>query len=299
MIPQALLGISNLPELENFIRQSLSQLLHDIHSPSTLGDVWTAIRSLPGFQILPTKWPVWTTREKKVFWDQFSQDMERLAYATRPYCLRCGECCRKGSPTLYQEDIEIIRKGIVPRESLITLRQGETGFSFETQDLMILPEERLKVREKPGIRECLYFNPDSGGCAIYETRPIQCRDLECWNPEKFQDLSSRTFLSRKDLINPADRLLPVMEAHEERCSIRRFRGILATRRAGGASLQDEALEMISYDLHLRGFLQERHGLKAEALTFLFGRPLSILLPAFGFKLEDVEGSAPKLTPLYL
>jgi Fe-S-cluster containining protein len=242
-------------------------------------------------------WKAESLEDKEIFWDQCCRDMERLAYATRPYCLRCGECCRKSSPTLYREDFETVRRGIIPRETLITLRQGEMGFSHETGDVVILSEERLKIREKPGRQECLYLEPESGRCAIYENRPLQCRFLECWNPEKFNDLSRRSFLSRKNLINTDDRLLPVLEAHEVRCSLPRFRGLLAAIREGGPSLQEEALEMISYDLHLRGFLRESHGLGMEALGFLFGRPLLAMLPAFGFRLEDEPGRPARLIRL--
>jgi len=297
MIPSPILEKKTLLEAENFIQQSLSQLLQAIHSPSAMEEIWPALQSRPAFQDLLKNWADWGFREKEFSWDQCCREMERMAYATRPYCLRCGECCQKGSPTLYLEDIEIVRKGIIPRENLITLRQGETGFSQENQELMVLPEERLKVREKPGSHECLYYDPGSSGCAVYENRPLQCRNMECWNPENFKGLSSRTFLSRKDLLNPADRLLPVLDAHEVKCSLHRFRMLLNALKVGGPSAQEDALEIISYDLHLRRFLEEKYALKPEALSFLFGRPLLFLLPAFGFTLEEYTEDRIKLVPI--
>ncbi len=143
--------------------------------------------------------------------------MEKAAYATRPYCLRCGDCCRQGSPTLYVEDMTILRQGIIKRLDLLTLRPGEIGFSNATQDLVLLPEERIKIKEKPGGRECLFLDSETKGCSIYEDRPLQCRVMECWNPDNFQGLNSHTFLSRKELLNPDDPLIPIIESHTKRC----------------------------------------------------------------------------------
>jgi Fe-S-cluster containining protein len=271
-------------------------MLQEIHSPASFQEVWPAFQSEPSFRQAIGLWTDWSKDRREAHWLVLSRALERKAYATRPYCLRCGECCRKGSPTFYREDIELVRLGVVQREQLITLRPGEVGFSQETRGLVVLAEERLKIREKPGSRECLFFASAGGSCTIYGHRPVQCRNLECWNPEGSEKPASLVFLKRKDLINPDDPLLAVMENHDTKCSPENLEKALKKISAGEASSQEEALEMLSFDRDLRHLLGEKYGLSPDQLTFLFGRPLQDLLPALGYRMgkgpEDGLGSDP-------
>ncbi len=203
-----------------------------------------------------------------------------------PYCLRCGDCCRQGSPTLYVEDMTILRQGIIKRLDLLTLRPGEIGFSNATQDLVLLPEERIKIKEKPGGRECLFLDPETKGCSIYEDRPLQCRVMECWNPDNFQGLNSHAFLSRKELLNPDDPLIPIIESHTKRCGVTDLQEALSGIKKGMAAAQDEALDILFFDQHLREYLNQEQGIALENQVFLIGRPVSDLIYSFGFRIEE-------------
>jgi Fe-S-cluster containining protein len=272
-------------EIEIHLKRSLERMLQEIHSPASFQEVWPIFQAEPSFRQAFGQWAGWSEDRRENHWLVLSRALERKAYATRPYCLRCGECCRKGSPTFYREDLEIVRRGVVQREQLIALRPGEVGFSHEAQGLVVLAEERLKIREKPDSRECLFFLSASGDCTIYDHRPLQCRNLECWNPEGFEKLTPRVFLKRKDLINPDDPLLAVMESHDTKCSPENLKKALRKISEGGPSNQEEALDMLSFDRQIRQLLEEKYGLSPDQLTFLFGRPLPDLLPALGYRME--------------
>jgi Fe-S-cluster containining protein len=225
-------------------------------------------------------------------WEALCREMEKAAYATRPYCLRCGDCCRQGSPTLYLADMPILRQGSIRRVDLITLRDGEIGFSNATQDLILLPEERIKVKEKPGGRECIFLDAETKGCNIYEDRPLQCRVMECWNPDTFQGLDGYEFLSRNELLNPEDPLIPIIESHTKRCSVSDLQEALSRTKKGFAAAQDEALDILFFDRHLREYLTQEQGIGPENQVFLIGRPVSDLIYSFGFRIE--EGSDGKI-----
>jgi Fe-S-cluster containining protein len=284
-------------EIEILIRHLLEKMLSEIHSPSTIEALWPEIESQSCFQEMRRYWSGWKRSYREGQWEAWCREMEALAYGTRAYCLLCGECCQKGSPSLHAEDINALRQGVINRSDLMTLRFGEIGFSAAQNDLVLVSEEQVKLKEKSGSRECLFFNSEENKCRIYENRPLQCRIMECWNPEGFKTLEGRRFLSRKDLLNPDDPFIPIIEAHSKRCDLSRLHDILGRRQKGGAFSQQEVLEMVLYDQHLREFLREKQGLSDEHLEFLFGRPLRELLSVFGLQLEVDEEGTFKVSPM--
>ncbi len=284
-------------EIEILAKQTLDHLLKEIHSPAELGEVWPDLQAKDVFQNLIRYWSGWNKAHRESRWKVLCRELEKTAYGTRPFCLRCGECCQKSSPTLYIDDLGIIRRGIIKRTELITLRCREIGFSNVTNDLVVLTEERVKVKEKQGNRHCLFFNPEDRSCRIYDNRPLQCRVMECWNPNEYQSLDSRRFLSRKDLLNPDDPLIPLIEAHEKHCALSRLQKALSRIRQGDISAREEALDIIFYDQHLRRLLDDQKGIRPENQVFLIGRPLSELIPSLGFGFENDKDGAPKLVPL--
>jgi Fe-S-cluster containining protein len=280
----------NSNEVEAKSKQSLERLLIGIHSSASLDDLWPTIQTNSVYQDLFENWFSWAEPYRERRWQALCREMEKAAYATRPYCLHCGDCCRQGSPTLSVKDIPLLRQGIIKRMDLLTLRAGEIGFSNDTQDLVLLPEERIKVKEKPGSRECLLLDPETNSCRIYEDRPLQCQAMECWNPENFDDLNSQQFISRKQLLNPDDPLIPIIESHSRRCAVSALQEALSRIKKGVAAAQEEALDILFFDQHLREYLTQEQGIDPESQMFLIGRPVSDLIHSFGFRIEeDREG----------
>ena len=101
--------------------------------------------------------------------------LERLAGAKA--CLACGTCCVTSSPTLYQEGLALVHSGAIPLKNLFTLRAGERAFSARLGKSAPLEAELIKLAEASGggcvyLQDCL--------CSAYESRPLQCRTLKCW-----------------------------------------------------------------------------------------------------------------------
>jgi Fe-S-cluster containining protein len=286
---------NNGPEaIETECRQSLERLLREIHSPASGDDLWPGIQAGPLYQDLFRNFSSWAESYRERRWEALCREIEKAAYTTRPYCLRCGDCCRQGSPSLYMEDLPILRRGVIKRMDLLTLRSGEIGFSSADQDLILLPEERIKIKEKPGGRECRFLDSENNGCGIYEDRPLQCRVMECWNPENFQDLEDQEFLSRKELLNPDDPLVPIIESHTIRCAVDDLQRALIRAQRGFVEAQEEAIEILFFDQHLREYLDREQGISPENQVFLIGRPVSDLLRSFGFRIEEDKDGQPAL-----
>jgi Fe-S-cluster containining protein len=281
---------NNGPEaIETECRHSLERLLRKIHSHASLDDLWPGIQASPVYQDLFRNFSSWTETYRERRWEAWCREMEKAVYETRPYCLQCGECCRQGSPTLYVEDRPILLKGIIRRLDLMTLRAGEIGFSNATHDLVLLPEERIKVKEKQGGRECLFLDSETNACRIYDDRPLQCRAMECWNPENFQSLDGQAFLSRKELFNPDDPMIPIIESHAKRCAISDLQEALSRIKKNVDAAQDQALDILFFDQHLREYLSREQGITPENQVLLIGRPVFDLIQSFGFRIEEDMG----------
>ncbi len=53
-----------------------------------------------------------------------------------------------------------------------------------------------------------------------------------------------------------------------------------------AAAQDEALDILFFDQHLREYLNQEQGIAHENQVFLIGRPVSDLIYSFGFRIEE-------------
>ncbi len=197
------------------------------------------------------------------------------------HCRRCGECCRHTSPTLHYQDIELIHRGVVSVKDLYTLRPGQRVYDNIRQRPSYLEDELIKVKERPGTRQCIFYNPLSVSCSIYQQRPTQCRVFFCERPELLKGLFSQKKPTRQDIINDAE-MLKIIDAHNRRVDMRAFVRKVESLRGE----IDEALaELILYDLHFRDFIHERLRIPRQELSFYFGRPLSEILKDHGLELE--------------
>jgi Fe-S-cluster containining protein len=281
-------------DLETHARQALRDILAAIQSPAAYESVWVEVAGSGPYRKLFKHWENWNPKQRENGWEGLARVVEKTAYATRPYCLKCGTCCRKGSPSLYQEDLPLVLRGVIKRTDLMTLRKGEIGYSNEQNELIQLSRELVKIQEKPGTRECLFFQGESGACGIYETRPLQCRTLECWNPREFQRLETGRPLNRLDLLDPLDPVLPLIKVHEEKCDLMNLeRGL---QRAGDQQKdgQDRVMEGLGFDRHAREFLGETYGFRPEHLVFLLGRPLTEVVASFGYRIGLDSGGRLKV-----
>lgn len=230
------------------------------------------------------------TRTEEEIWTQVRGRLVKAAYETRPHCIRCGECCSGGSPTLLPEDIALFRNDILKPSDVVTIRRGEPVYSNREEKAESAGSEMLKIREKAGEKTCSFYEKWDKSCRIYESRPQQCRKQECWNQEAFDEVSETARLGRKALLEAVAPLWKIIERHEERCSHDEFARIMTRLGATKGQTVEEVLEMLRFDHHVREFLRENFELDPDSIDFFLGRPLSAFLGFYGLKLEEKEGS---------
>ena len=103
-----------------------------------------------------------------------------MSQAPRTHCIRCGECCLEGSPSLHTKDLELIDKGDIERGILYTIRKGELVRDNVQGKMVIVDQEMIKIKEKQRERGgCSLYNEREKACLKYEKRPIQCSVLKC------------------------------------------------------------------------------------------------------------------------
>jgi len=206
-------------------------------------------------------------------------------------CERCGECCIQGSPTLHLSDFKLFEDNILSMGDVYTLRKGELVYDNVGEELDYLKEEMIKIRERPGTKVCIFFDEDSGGCRIYDTRPYQCVYFECWNPRKFLETLNEEKLSREDLFFQNRTVRELIHAHEERCSYKALEELFEKTQGGSRESADRILDILAYDTSIRPFISEKLGIPEEGMDLIFGRPLTATIKMFGYRVDrDGEGN---------
>ena len=235
----------------------------------------------------------WQTPEcnRQSTWQELVDCGTRACRNISPVCVRCGECCRSSSPILYSPDLLLVRKEEIPLRELITLRIDEPATSPFADKPFTLTAECVKVREKPGSSECVFFDSEEEQCSIHEHRPYQCQAQSCWDESGVEGLMSLKILTRRDLFAGVDALLEIMDDHDRRCSFGKLADAFEDlEKSKGANI-DEVVDLIAYEDHFRHFAAERMNLPEDALDLFFGRSLSSRVRLFGFRVDHgTDGS---------
>lgn len=233
----------------------------------------------------------WPLDHEGALLPEVSEALIRAAYATRPYCVRCGVCCTLGSPTLTEADEDLLFNGALRFSDLITLRKGETAYSAVTRSAAPLEREMIKIREQPGTKTCVFHDPEKSGCGIYETRPVQCRAQKCWDPESYAKTTAGPPLDRARVLRSAGIIREIVSRHEARCGRETFSRVMARLAATKGRSVADAVDMLAFDDHVRKFVMEKLGVADRELDFYFGRSLIEALEPYGLKvLAEADGS---------
>jgi Fe-S-cluster containining protein len=205
----------------------------------------------------------------------------------RTHCIRCGTCCRSGSPTLHAEDAEKVLNGVVNPANLYTIRRGEVVRDNIKGGLAVLSEERIKVRERerpPYPSACGLYDYADKACEIYENRPAQCAALECWDTSTFMRLYGQPRLERRDIIRD-EKVFALIEEHEQRCAYVEIERVIKKIGAEGKKAISHLIDIIQYDHRVRHIAVHEFGQSAQGMDLLFGRGLIHTLVMFGLKAE--------------
>jgi Fe-S-cluster containining protein len=207
----------------------------------------------------------------------------------RDHCIRCGTCCRSGSPTLHEEDAALVIEGVIPVASLYTIRRGEVvRDNVHGGGLALVGTERIKVKERdepPLHGACTFYSHPEKACTIYGQRPSQCAALECWNPKAFMEVYERPRAGRTHVIEDPD-VLGFIEEHESVCGYAVVdRAVKAIGREGKTAVEG-LIRILQEDHRFRAQAVQSLGVPEEALGFVLGRPLTRTLHMFGLRLEE-------------
>ena len=225
------------------------------------------------------------TRTQEEIWKQVRERLLEAAYATRPYCIKCGECCSNGSPTLSISDMNLFESGILGPKDVFTLRKGEIVFDSQIEKSVANEQERIKIREIPEDKTCIFYQKSNRECSIYDQRPTQCRIQECWAPNS-DAYTINAPMTRRRLLEAAGDIWKIIEKHEERCSYEDLSREISRLAATKGQTVENVLEFLSFDHHVREFVSEKLGIGAETLDLLFGRPLKDSLKFYGLTLDE-------------
>jgi Fe-S-cluster containining protein len=219
---------------------------------------------------------------------------QKMHEQNRTNCIRCGKCCTGSSPSLLKEDLALFASGVLSYSNTIAVRKGERVRSHSDGQIYESFMELIKIRCKEQGPVCVFYNDDE--CGIYENRPSQCRQYECWRPLDLYGGLEKNALGREELFGSVDTLIEIIGRHEEKCSYKRLSGAFDRIAGGDEDAVEEIMDMLQYDTYIRPFLQEKFNLPGDALDLLLGRPLTHTVNEFGFKVVR-EGDDYILLPI--
>lgn len=242
------------------------------------------------------RWPKMDGNQRLKAWKILQEYSDQAVHDILPTCVQCGECCRKGSPTLHVEDLELLKQGKLPWAQLVSLRQGEPVRSPLEQKVFFLLDERIKVREKPGAQECIFLESSTDRCSIYTDRPLQCRAQACWDASEAEELSKQAYLTRRDIFADVEVLQDIIAQHHQRCSFAKLQDAVKRIEEDGENAADELVELLAYEDHFRNFFSQQFNIPEENLDLVFGRSFADLVSIFGLRVVKEPDGTRRLVP---
>jgi Fe-S-cluster containining protein len=253
-----------------------------------------AIEKAGGYSETYRGWNDLPPEERAEAWRRLITASRAEVEASGETCLRCGDCCVISGPTLLLSDLDLLHKETITWNDLYTLRPGDLGASREGS-AMPLKEERLKVREVPGTKQCTFYLAATQSCRIYDNRPEQCRRQQCWG-EPPPPPAPGEFLTREHLFTKVPEIWDLIKAHQERCNLQSLKKILEDVAAGREEASEPLFEALHFDHYLRKMLQEDWGLAPAVTELILGRPVTRFLKDMGFQATLTLEGVFRLTP---
>lgn len=195
----------------------------------------------------------------------------------------------------------MVDSGIIRLKHLMTFRQGEPVYDNVSGSIAPAVTDIVKIKSiRQSNSDCVYYETAPKGCRIYHHRPSECSALQCWDTRKIEAMYNCRRLTRRHLLFNVSGLWDLVTHHQERCDyaiIAELADRIRQRRQAAAA-EEELLELIRFDGHLREITLERGNLDPGILDFLFGRPLSFTIQLFqlgilktdsGVRIEPTSG----------
>ena len=243
-----------------------------------------------------SRWANMTGDQRVEGWKRLLECCDLNLKEMFPICVSCGDCCREGSPTLIEDDLELLGDDGIRWDQLVTLRKGEPAFSPFSKAPLYLDVEMIKVRQKDGSSACLLLDNGDDTCSIYADRPTQCRVQACWDPQLAKQLAELPPLSRHKILAGVEPVLALIDEHDRRCSFGTMRELFEELKKTEGKNVEDVEGLLAFDDHVRQFAREQLNVPDDALELFFGRPLSDRVKLFGFRVERGADGTSTLMP---
>lgn len=190
-------------------------------------------------------------------------------------CKRCGTCCKKGGPSFHVGDRALIEDGLIPAKYLYTIREGEPVRDNISEKVVYAASDIIKIKGRKNGWTCFYYDETGKKCSVYESRPLECRLLNCGDTREIEKVFGKNLLTRKDVIGTVEGLWDLVTEHELRCSYKTIGKLINKKgKIKKGLLSEEVSELVEYDKIIRELVVKKGELDPDLLDFLFGRPLS-------------------------
>ena len=188
----------------------------------------------------------------------------------------------------------MVESGTIALRDLFTIRQGEPALDNIHNTIAPAVTDIIMIKRLSGNQpHCRYYDYAGKSCRIYESRPLECRALKCWDTTEIERIYTLRRLTRRHLLSSVDGLWTLVRDHQAQCDYG-YVDELATqlkRSSAGDKPIQALLKLIRYDENLRQGTLARANLDPEILPFLFGRPLAFTIQMFRLKRVDGPGGA--------
>jgi Fe-S-cluster containining protein len=204
-------------------------------------------------------------------------------------CRRCGVCCTKGGPALHAEDAALFSADRLSVQDLFCVRRGELAQDPRRGEVWPVDHDLIKIRGRHPSWACVFY-AEHAECAIYDSRPAECRALSCDDPRALFAVMDTPYLSRWDLVDRACALGGCIAEHEALFPVAPALALAQTWKAGAdGAILAELTDMVRREWYFRRAFTERVRIADEDAWPFFGRPLwMVLAPLVPFVAECVS-----------
>jgi Fe-S-cluster containining protein len=245
--------------------------LQAVSSPAPVEHLEAVLEADAEYREIAAGWSELADEDRSRTAAQLDELFRREAYRTRPFCVRCGQCCTNAGPTLYPGDERLVQAGELPLHRLITHRRGERVYSHAEGRAVVLEHECVQVAASPS-GTCSLCDGETRTCTAYGSRPRQCSEQRCWAADAGRALARQRGLGRLDLLPVSSPWIPILEEHDRTCPPDRLRELERAERDGDEAARPAIEAMVADDERLRRRLLDEGASEAE-LPFLLGLPL--------------------------
>ncbi len=216
--------------------------------------------------------------------------MNGIMHQYKSECKRCGTCCIKGGPSLHLEDKGLLTSGHIKIEQLITIRRGEMAYLPLHDEPEPTTKELVKIGGKGKDWECTFLKRDEMLCTIYEHRPLECRLLECRDTSALESIAGQNSLTRADIIASDNPINEFIQFHEVNCPVPAPDQIrMALSSEEESKVLARLTELVCRDIAVRAEVVGRFDIPLPVEIFYFGRPIHIMLNAYGLCAIEKDG----------